>query len=197
MTGLDAVKAATWKLHTTAERSGIIAEILAGRADRFSVALLLRNLLPIYKVLDSSVFGHPALVRSSAIEADLQVLAPNENLPLLPEGVTYGERVRQAATEGDASGLLGHAYVRYLGDLNGGLIMKRRLVACLGEIAQNLAFHEYPDLADKARFSREYRMELDRGVRAADLDLVVQEASVAFEMNIMVSEAVQKYAAMG
>jgi hypothetical protein len=37
--GLDAIKAATRDLHTTAERAGIIADILAGRASRGGVAL--------------------------------------------------------------------------------------------------------------------------------------------------------------
>jgi heme oxygenase (biliverdin-producing, ferredoxin) len=188
--GLDAVKAATWDLHTRAERGGIIAEIMAGRASRLGVALLLRNLLPVYQVLDGSRFGVPALARSAAIEADLLVLWPDVELPLLAEGRAYAERV-ELAVRGDGSALIAHAYVRYLGDLNGGRIMRRRLVACLGDLAGGLTVHEYPMLRDKDAFTRAYREELDAAVRAAEFELVVQEAMAAFEMNIALSEALE------
>jgi heme oxygenase len=115
----DAVKAATGDLHTQAERFGIITDILTGRATRFGVALLLRNLLPAYRVLDTSLFGVPALARPAAIEADLHILSPSVELPLLAEGSFYAEQICRAG-QGGGPGLIAHAYVRYLGDLNGG-----------------------------------------------------------------------------
>lgn len=187
MTGLDAVKEATWDLHIRAERTGIVAEILAGRATRFGVALLLRNLLPVYRLLDSSPLGIPALARSAAIEADLLVLSPDLEVPLLPEGAAYAEQVRLAE---DTERLIAHAYVRYLGDLNGGQIMQHRLVVSLAELAQNLTFHDYPVLEHTGAFTVSYREDLDRAVRAADLDTVINEAKAAFEANIALSEAV-------
>jgi heme oxygenase len=194
MKGLDDVKAATWDLHTRAERSGIIADILAGKATRFGVALLLRNLLPVYQILDASVVGHPILARSAAIEADLQVLAPDHALPLLAEGAAYAERVGEAA-KGAAAGMPGHAYVRYLGDLNGGRIMKARLAACLGETAHALTLHDYPAMEDLKAFAHAYREELDLRVRGTDFTAVVTEALAAFEMNICLSCAIKARAA--
>ncbi len=188
---LDTLKAATWDLHARAERSGIIADILAGRASRLGVALLLRNLLPVYQVLDASALGHPALARSAAIEADLLMLSPDAELPLLPEGVAYADRVRRAGV-GDGSGLLGHAYVRYLGDLNGGRIMQQRLIGCFGDVAAGLTFGIYPMLDDLAGFRRDYRKELDRAVCSASADVVKSEALAAFELNIVLSNAVKR-----
>jgi heme oxygenase len=183
---LDAVKTATWDLHMRAERSGIIAAILAGHASRAGVALLLRNLLPVYQVLDATPFCLPGLARSDAIEADLLVLSPQGEPALLAEGRAYADRVAEA----DAAGLIAHAYVRYLGDLNGGRIMQRRLLACLGDAASELRTHAYPGLADVAGFTRAYRVQLDAAVRAADPEAVVREALVAFELNIALSVAV-------
>ena len=188
--GLDAVKAATWALHTRAERSGIVADILAGRAGRDGVALLLRNLLPVYLVLDASRFGEPGLVRAAAIEADLRMLSPDLFPALLPEGRAYAERVQQAAQRSDAR-LIAHAYVRYLGDLNGGRIMQRQLATCLGGSAGPLQVHAFPALADPAGFTRSYRTQLDQAVRDAGVDEVVQDAMAAFELNIALSEAVR------
>ena len=93
--------------------------------------------------------------------------------------------------EHDAETLIGHAYVRYLGDLNGGRIIQRRLSVCLGDIAKSLKFHQYPDLPDQEAFVRDYRSALDQAVRSANVTAVAQEASVAFEMNILLSEAVK------
>ena len=194
MSGLDAVKAATWSWHARAERSGIIADILAGQATRFSVALLLRNLLPVYQALDATRFGLPQLVRSTAIQKDLLVLGSDADLPLLAEATAYADLVH-AAAKGDGSRLVAHAYVRYLGDLNGGLIMKRRLIGCLGEEVRRLTFHDYPLVKDVAAFTQAYRMDLDLAVRSAIFDLVEAEAVMAFKLNIALSEAVRAKAA--
>ena len=186
--GLDAVKTATWDLHMKAERGGIIAAILAGRAAPLGVALFMRNLLPVYKILDVSRFGGPSLARSAAIEADMRLLAPDTTLPLLPEGRAYAEQVGQA---GDR--LAAHAYVRFLGDLNGGRIMQRRLVAAMGDIAHRLSFHQYPLVEDLAAFGQEYRRSLDQAVHQSNLDAIQQEAIIAFEMNIALSDAVDRF----
>jgi heme oxygenase (biliverdin-producing, ferredoxin) len=190
MIGLDAIKAATWDLHTKAERSGIVADIIAGRATRPALALLLANLLPVYRVLDASPYAHPVLARSAAIKADLHLLSPQSDPPLLTEGHAYALRIRQAA-EGDGTRLIAHAYVRYLGDLNGGQLMQRRLSRSLGCLAGKLTVFDYPDLADTRAFSRTYRAELDLAARAADLETLAQEARAAFTLNIALSDAIK------
>jgi hypothetical protein len=184
--GLDGVRAASWELHARAEGAGIIADILAGRASRYGVALLLRNLLPVYQVLDASAFGVPALARSGAITMDLHLLAPDKDLPLLAAGAAYADRVRQAG-----AGLVGHAYVRYLGDLNGGRVLRRRMADCLGDVGRALSFHDYPALGDLDRFTRDYREGLDRVVRAVGCETVLREVLVGFELNIALAEAVR------
>jgi heme oxygenase (biliverdin-producing, ferredoxin) len=193
MIGLDAIKAATWELHVKAERSGIIADIIAGRASRPGLALLLRNLLPVYQVLDHSPYARPALARSAAIAADLQRLSPDAEPPLLAEGQAYALRVRHAAKD-DGNRLIAHAYVRYLGDLNGGQLMKRRLMRALGGAEGSLTAFDYPGLPDTRAFSRTYREELDQAARSANLETLVQEALAAFALNIALSDAVKTIA---
>ena len=45
----------TQALHTRAERSGIINDVLRGKASRYGYALFLRNLLPAYRQMEAGL----------------------------------------------------------------------------------------------------------------------------------------------
>lgn len=204
-TGLaDALRDRTHSLHVEAERSGFVREILQGRASQRGYALLLRNLLPAYRQLERGLARHrltpgvravaqPAVYRTRALEADLQGLggrAWSQALPLLPAGDRYARRVA-AAANGDGSRLIAHAYVRYLADLNGGQVLKRMLARSLDLEPCTLAFHDFPLIDDLQRFKVDYRQAFDRAaLEIVDIEAVVDEAAVAFRLNIEVSEAI-------
>jgi heme oxygenase len=208
-TGLvAALRMRTSALHTEAERSGIIHEILAGRASRRGYALFLRNLLPAYLALESGLearrgspaihdIARPEVFRAAAIEADLiRIQGPGwaSELDVLPEGETYAARIR-AATEDDGVLLVAHAYARYLGDLNGGQILKRLLTRALGLAPEALSFYEFPGIDDLDAFKHGYRVALDRSAGAiADIAPVLGEAAEAFRLNIDLSVAVRQAA---
>ena len=96
---LEALRARTRDLHTQAERSGIIADMLQGRATRAGYVMLLRNLLAVYLSLEDQLarrtasasvgpIVRPELARIAAIEADLP--SPREVLPAALENVEIG-----------------------------------------------------------------------------------------------------------
>src|ERR1700712_4979503 len=75
----------TKTLHTEAERSGIIRDLLRGAASRDGYILLQRNLLPAYQALENGLARHanaPLLAelaayrldRAAALRADLAAL---------------------------------------------------------------------------------------------------------------------------
>ncbi|MGQ0592492.1 MAG: biliverdin-producing heme oxygenase [Gammaproteobacteria bacterium] len=194
----------TGSLHAQAERSGIIRELLHGRASAFGYALYLRNLLPAYREMEQGleqqrdapgvgVIAQPALYRARAIESDLVTLCGQPwraLLPLLGAGERYASRVK-AAGEGDGARLLAHAYVRYLGDLSGGQILGRLLGRSLGLGSGTPSFHKFPDIADLEGFKLAYRDAINRAAAAMiDVEPVIEEAAVAFQLNMDVSEAV-------
>jgi heme oxygenase (biliverdin-producing, ferredoxin) len=204
----SALKERTRSLHVRAERSGIIADILNGRVSRFGYALLLRNLLFAYQQLEAGLDQHridprvlpvarPEVYRASALASDLAQLCGDDwerLLPLLPAGERYGRRIMKLTEHGGA-GLVAHAYARYLGDLNGGQVMKRILVRSLGLKACCLAFYDFPLIGDIKAFKADYRQAINRSAaEMPDLDGVIEEGAVAFQLNIEVSEAVHEAA---
>jgi heme oxygenase len=198
-----AMRDRTRELHTRAEHSGIIAKILSNRGSVGGYKLFLRNILPAYQKMEQGLketknsalacVARPELYRAAAIESDLVHLeGPNweQTLPLLPACERYAQRVA-VACEGDGTRLIGHAYARYLGDLSGGQILKRLLGRSLALGPQALNFYDFPDIPDADAFKAGYRKDIDEAVdQIADLAAVIEEAFVAFELNIELSEAV-------
>jgi heme oxygenase (biliverdin-producing, ferredoxin) len=206
---LGALRQRTRDLHTQAERSGVIADILQGRATREGYALLLRNLLPVYQELErrlanwagSPLIGpivRPELTRADAIDADLKFLSTEISaLPVLAETANYVTAIEQAAS-GDGGRLIAHAYARYLGDLSGGQIVSRLLARSLALPPAARSFYDFPSISDIATFKSDYRAAIDRaGDESVDFDAIVEEGALAFELNIALSTAVQAEAAKG
>jgi heme oxygenase len=196
--------AETKALHVQAERSGMMARILRGRATRHGHALMLRNLLPAYIELERALerhrespevglFARPEIYRVAALIADLEAhegAGWRSVLALLPEAGRYAEAIARAGA-GDGAGLIAHAYTRYLGDLSGGQIMQTVLAKNLGFGTGELAFYRFDGIADIAVFKAEYRINLDRaGAAIVDPARVLNEALVAFRHNMAISEAV-------
>jgi heme oxygenase (biliverdin-producing, ferredoxin) len=195
----------TKTLHTEAERSGIISDVLRGQASRDGYASYLRNLVPAYEQLECGLERHrdtPGLAelaayrldRAPAIRADLVALCGDDwaGIPLLPAGVAYGDRIAETAA-GDGGRLIAHAYARYLGDLNGGQILQRLLAKSPGLLAAQLTFYDFPRFADLAALKNGYRDALARaGALAADPQGVIDEGATAFRHNIALSWAVQQ-----
>ncbi len=205
----DRLREATRSLHTQAERSGLIAELLAGHCSRSGYALLLRNLLPVYRAMEEGLDRHatspclaplarPELYRCAAIESDLEGLVGGgwRELPVVPAATRYARAVADAADTADGSPgaegprgarLLAHAYVRYLGDLNGGRILAQRLRKSLALDDACLSFYAYPGLGDLAAYGARYREAIDEAGRLVPVDAVIDEGIAAFQHNIDVS----------
>lgn len=201
----DALQRHTLPLHREAERSGILRDLLRGLADRAAYALLLRNLLPAYEALEHGLdrhrsaaatiaFARPEVYRSRAIRSDLVAIAGpgwNATLAEVPSATRYAVRIAAAAA-GSGTLLLAHAYVRYLGDLNGGQILKRVLGRTLALGNDSLAFYDFPEVGDLGAFTSRYRAAFDAAALApGEREALLVEAAAAFRFNIDLSEEVR------
>ena len=185
----ERLKSETQTLHTAAERSTFMRVLLRGRMQRSAYCAMLRNLHAIYAVLEPALTRHcdhplvapvymPVLFRLAALAHDLQTLhGPRwmEDLALQPAAMAYVQRV-QWIDSAQPGLLLPHAYVRYLGDLSGGQLL-RRIVGespTLGGM-DAVAFYDFGDAA-----ATRDRMQVFRdGLAAVNADAAQQDALIA------------------
>ena len=187
------LKLETQDLHAATERTGAMAEMLAGRLPHAGYLALLRNLHTVYAALEDGLQGpqahaaarrvdDSALHRAAALAADLQSLhGPlwRGEIPALPAALAYAARLQQLAKDGSAA-LVAHVYARYLGDLHGGQILKRLVWRSYGDTTAT-AFYEFGDEARVLALRQSLRQALsDLPITAVEVDAIVAEARWAF-----------------
>jgi heme oxygenase len=201
----EVVRTSTEEVHRRAERARFVGDLLGGRVDRHGYARLLAQHLAVYSVLETVAgamrsdpvagsFADPALDRVPAIEADLEhFLGPRwaEEVEVLPATAAYCDRLREVGEW--PAGFVAHHYVRYLGDLSGGRIIRRQLARAYGlDGADGLRFYDFDGLADPEGFKAGYRRLLDAAPwDDAERDRVLVEVHRAYELVTAVFEELQ------
>jgi len=185
----------TQDLHRQSERSGFMAALLRGRLDRPGYAALLLNLQAIYAALEAGLarltrasdIDFTPLHRSAALGRDLQHLAAHAggDDALRPATRRYVQRL-QALAGTDAPLLMAHAYVRYLGDLHGGQVLRQRVSGLLGLTdTRGTSFYEFGPPEQVRHLIQGFRAGLDAWpADAAEADALVAEARLAFQLHI-------------
>ena len=194
----DSLKSETRNLHTAVENSAFVQALFRGGLKQSAYALFLRNLREIYAALErglerqspgspASLVWSPALRRLPAIDRDLDALhGPNwaEVLDTLPATVRYVERLDRLS-ESRPELLVAHAYVRYLGDLNGGQALAR-LVMRRFEPAdgQGVEFYDFGEADVIGKLKQGFKVGLDEIGRTMHDDAsIVDEAQLAFRLH--------------
>ena len=191
----ERLRAETKHLHTEVERAGVMAGLLRGELERERYTALLRNLHALYAALEAALTRHaahedvapvvfPALFRQTALAADLDVLhgpSWHTDLPLQAATQTYVARLQDIDAR-EPTLLAAHAYVRYLGDLSGGQML-RRLVVRGFQLAddEGSRFYDFGDAATVRTHLLAFRAGLASLVAGtARSDALVAEARWAF-----------------
>jgi heme oxygenase len=199
--------AATRASHRAAERAGFMPALLRGEIAASTYVLFLRNLHALYEAMERALETRAAaralaplqtraLFRADTLAADLDHLAPQWSLmPVTMAMRAYVARI-EAVMRTHPGLLAAHAYVRYMGDLSGGQILRdivRRALALRDERGTAFyAFGEGPPDALKAQF----RSGLDALVLSADeVDAIVAEAGDAFARHVALFEELARQVA--
>ncbi len=190
------LRAETSDLHAVTERAGIMPGLLRGQIDRPSYCALLRNLHAIYAALEAALEHHvahpvvgpvvfPVLFRRAALADDLLALHGRrwaDDFALEPAAAGYARRLREIDAAAPAL-LVAHAYVRSLGDLSGGQVLRGIVARCLGlGGGAGTRFYAFGSAAEVAMHRQSFRAALD-GLPAdeACAAAIVAEARSAFE----------------
>ena len=193
MTLSQRLRTETSDAHRRAERSGVMRRVLRGDIGRDDYVALLASLGAVYEALERELDRHasdPALAsfdlgplrRVDAIRRDLAALAPHHAVEPDASAVAYAARLRAL---GDSAPLLllAHAYVRYLGDLSGGQILRGVVRRALSlDHDAGTAFYDFAGAGEPEALKNGFRRALD-ALPADASDALVAEALEAFAMH--------------
>jgi len=208
------LRSRTANAHQQAEHSALMQALIAGRASPALYGRLLQQLLCLYEALEPRVAARrhhpwlagtwsPALARRQALRADLMAFGLGPAAPL-PAMATYLDRldaIDHHAAQADAR-LLAHVYVRHLGDLSGGQILRRVLAKAFARAAPEtppatdlptpgLSFHDFGDAAQRDALVQRLRGALAAlPGTGADADAAEDEAVWAFEQHLRLFEQI-------
>jgi heme oxygenase len=192
----QALRERTAAVHSDAEGSAFITELLSGKRSKEDYVALVGQLYFIYEALEAvaetlqadpvtAAFISPQLTRLPALEADLAFLIGDDwrdtVTPLLATA-RYAERIRETAAW--PGGFVAHHYTRYLGDLSGGQIIRTLLQRQFGFETNGVGFYIFAGIDKPKLFKDAYRAELDAvGWDEAERGRVIEEANLAFRLN--------------
>lgn len=169
----------TKDLHHEAETTKFAKLLLSGKIEKNDYRNYLYNLLAIYDPIEwyagrQGMFEKmPGLPRLRAIHADFKELDDGTYCYLTPATLAYQSYLHAIGNDADHKHLIkAHLYCRHMGDLNGGLIIKKQVAHISSgkfyefDDADNLKVQIRQeltdDLGDEARIAFEYAIEMMR-----------------------------------
>ncbi|MBX3200373.1 MAG: biliverdin-producing heme oxygenase [Labilithrix sp.] len=188
--------------HRLAEGTRLARAFFTGKLTVARYAEGLARLYPVYVAMEDALcalaadhplrgFCLPRVFRADAMLADLR------HFGVSPEPLRAGAATRYHArivelTQPTQTLLVAHAYVRYMGDVSGGIIAGRVAQRVLRlPSREGLAFFAFDGIPDPDVFRREFRALLDALPRdRAETRAIVAEANLAFDLNRALAEEV-------
>jgi heme oxygenase len=167
------LRTSTRAVHLEVERSAFMQALLKGSLGRPGYTVFLRNLFGLYSALEealrtsrrnpvvAAVF-EPALFRAGHLAADLQALCGpgwEAALPLMPAATAYVDHLRTLAERAPAL-LVAHVYVRSLGDLSGGQLVRQVVTETLQLGPETLSFYDFGAPDEVKRLAGQLRERL-------------------------------------
>jgi len=170
--------------------------LIQGLLKREDYAAYLASLWPVYDAVEDAMVRNQKhkvsgklyfreLERLANLEEDLVFFAGSQwrNIQVPDASYEYADHVRSVMID-SGHRLVSHAYVRYLGDLSGGQMIRRVLAQRLQLDRSGLRFYQFDGILDGELFKTKYRDRLDQlSVTPAEEDDILDEAIIAFSLN--------------
>ena len=194
------LRSRTLSAHERAETAPFVRQLLGGALPLSAYTALVAQNHAIYSALETvaerwrgdrvgGAFVLDELTRVPHLEADLRQLlgdqwATRAQDLLVPATGRYVARLHDVAGAWPYA-FVAHHYVRYLGDLSGGQIIRTNLARVYGaDGRRSTGFYNFTEIDKIKPFRDRYRILLDQAPLPTEQQrLVVAEAVVAFELN--------------
>ncbi|ASV07998.1 heme oxygenase [Leptospira interrogans serovar Canicola] len=184
--------------HKAAESSAFIRCFMKGILEKGTYARHLEAFYYVYESMEEELERNknnlvlksiyfPELYRKNALLEDLQIFygtwKPNDHQPSVATQ-DYVKRIRKIS-ETQPELLAAHSYVRYLGDLSGGQILKKVAARALNlPEGKGISFYEFPMIQDINGFKQNYRTALDSlPVNDSEKQSILAESKQVFLLN--------------
>ena len=167
------LKELTWEHHKNAERQAFVKEMFSSKpqisAERY--ATYLYNQFPQYDILEAIAMSHglfndmPSVRRAPEIMKDFKAVWPHKEevkpkeMPVVKEYLSHIKSIMS-----DKDKIMAHVYVRHMGDLSGGQMIKKRVPG---------PGHFYEFAQDNEELKKIIRSKLD--------DSMANEAKLCFD----------------
>lgn len=193
----ERIKTQTHAAHRRTEQSRFVGELLAGKLTPAAHAALIGQTYLVYRTLEDAGRAHAdhpvvapflgdELLRTDALEADLEFLLGagwRDQVTALPATQRYIDRLNEVAFDWPA-GFVAHHYIRYLGDLSGGQIIRRMLERAYGYTTDGLRFYIFDRIEKPKLYKDTYRAKLDDAPLTADeQQRLIDEVNLAYDLN--------------
>lgn len=195
------IRQASRGAHGDAEQASYLSDLVEGRLDRAGYARIVTQHHFAYAALETAAttmradplagpFVDDALTRGPALAADLEALiGPRWREQVSPSSATeaYVARLDEVCHTWPG-GFVAHHYVRYMGDLSGGQMLRGSIESVLGiNAATGTAFYDFPALVDLTAYKQAYRARLDRTPWSDDERArIIDEVLVGYRHNTAV-----------
>jgi heme oxygenase (biliverdin-producing, ferredoxin) len=191
----------THTLHRQVESGAFMMAMLRGQLEKPAYVLFLRNLEPIYQALEQGLIRHAnapgvspilmqPLFRLPSLHRDLAFLhgaSWRSALPQLTACSVYVDHLH-AIQDRAPERLAAHAYVRYLGDLSGGQMLRQIILQSLKLADSNwgVDFYNFGEPHEVAQWGQNFRSGLNVIGEAGEVSkrALLDEALLAFELHI-------------
>ncbi|XP_072444566.1 heme oxygenase 1a [Chiloscyllium punctatum] len=205
----EALKLATKDSHELAENSEFMKNFQKGQVTRDQFKLLLDSLYFIYTALEEEIErnkDHPAfaplyfpseLHRKDALVQDLEYFhGPGWRSHIECPRATkkYVSRIQQVGRQ-EPELLVAHSYIRYMGDLSGGQVLKKvaQKALQLPSTGEGVAFFTFDRVTNATKFKQLYRSRMNtldttNGIK----EKILEEANRAFQLNVEVFAELQQ-----
>jgi len=182
---MSSLKELTWEHHKNAERQDFVKVLMGGSIDPKVYATFLYNQHHAYNILEVLAMqlglldGMPEIRRGPRINEDFLELWKGQDTPaMLDSTKRYMEHLMRIAD--DPQKVMAHVYVRHMGDLSGGQMIKKKVPgqgkmyefdAPIDELKERVRAKLDDSMADEAKLCFDFATDTFKDMQKVNNDL--------------------------